>query len=73
MSYFQQNFHVHNYDTLIAQQYHIPQVKPDGAKTGIKYRGAVAWNAIKRDDADINAWEIVFKKVLKRLISVGFL
>ena len=61
------------YDTRTAQHYHIPPVKFDLAKTGIRYRGAVVWNAILSDNTNTNVSEAVFKKVLKRLLSVGIL
>ena len=73
VSYFQQNCDVHHYDTRTAQHYHIPPVKFDLAKTGIRYRGAVVWNAILSDNTNTNVSEAVFKKVLKRLLSVGIL
>ena len=65
VSYFQQNCDVHHYDTRTAQHYHIPQVKSDLAKTGIRYRGAVVWNAILSDNTNTNVSEATFKKVLK--------
>ena len=73
VSYFQQNCDVHHYDTRTAQHYHIPPVKFDLAKTGIRYRGAVVWNAILSDNTNTNVSEAVFKKVLKRLLIVGIL
>ena len=71
VSYFQQNCGVHHYDIRTAQHYHIAQVKSDLAKTGIRYRGAVVWNTILSDNTYTNVSEAVFKKVLKRLLSVG--
>ena len=71
VSYFQQNCDVHHYDTRTAQHFHIPQVKFDLAKTGIRYRGAVVWNVILSDNTNTNVSEALIKKVLKRLLSVG--
>ena len=70
---YQQNCDVHHYDTRTAQHYHIPPVKSDLAKTGIRYIGAVVFSVILSDNTDTNVSEAVFKKVLQRLLSVGIL
>ena len=44
--FFNRNSDIHEYNTRIADHFHIPAVKTDLGKTGIKYRGAVIWNII---------------------------
>ena len=45
-SYFEYNSDYINYNTRSAEHFHTPHIKTDLAKTGIKYRGAIIWNAI---------------------------
>ena len=45
----------------------------DLSKTGIRYRGAIIWNAILSNDTNTDVSEAVFKKFLKRLIMIGLL
>ena len=43
-SFFIRNNDIHSHNTRTADHFHIPIVKSDLGKTGIKYRGAVIWN-----------------------------
>ena len=42
--FFVKNSEIPVHNTWIADHFHIPVVKTDLGKTGIKYRGAVIWN-----------------------------
>ena len=65
VSYFQQKCDVHHYAKRTAH-YHIPQVKTDSAKSDIRYRGTVVWNAILSGNTNTNVSEAVFEKVPER-------
>ena len=63
------NKDIHDHVNRSAQHFHIPCVKSDLGKTGIRYRGAVVWNLILQDGTNTDVSEAVFKECLKRLIS----
>ena len=64
---------IHEYNTRIADHFHIPTVKTDLGKTGIKYCGAVIWNIIVKDGINTDVSETVFKKFLKKLVNDGII
>ena len=68
-TFFVKNKDIHDHVTRSAQHFHIPCVKSDLGKTGIRYRGAIVWNLILQDGTNPDVSEAVFKKCLKRLIS----
>ena len=50
---FKKNSEFHSYNTRIADLYHIPCVKLDLSKTGIKYKGATVWNLIAQEEINL--------------------
>ena len=68
-SLFRKNNEFHNYETRSAHHLHLPSVKLDLSKTGIKYRGAIVWNLIAQTGINLEVSEAVFKKSLIRLIN----
>ena len=58
------NNEFHNYDTRSAHHLHLPSVKLDLSKTGIKYPGAIVWNLISQTWINLEVSEAVFKKSL---------
>ena len=68
---FKKNSEFHSYNTRIADLYHIPCVKVDLSKTGIKYRGATVWNLIAQEEINLEVSEAVFKENLIRMINNG--
>ena len=68
--FFNRNSDIHEYNTRIADHFHIPAVKTD---LGIKYRGAVIWNIIVKDGINTDVSETVFKKILKKLVNDGII
>ena len=71
--FFNRNSDIHEYNTRIADHYHIPAVKTDLGKTGIEYRGAVICNIIVKDRINTDVSETVFKKTLKKLVNDGII
>ena len=69
VSFFQQNREIHDYNTRTASHLHIPAVKSDLGKTGIRYRGALIWNYIYNDGYNTDVSEAVFVKCLKTIIK----
>ena len=65
-SYRNNDFHQHN--KMISDHYHIPSVKSDLIKTGIKYRGTVIWNAVLHNGIDYGVSEAVFVKRLRKVL-----
>ena len=61
----------HSYSTRIANLYHVPCVKLDLSKTGIKYRGTSIWNLIALEEINLEVSEAVFKKNLIRMLNSG--
>ena len=51
-SFFKRDREFHNYETRTANHFHVPPVRTDLAKTGIRYRGATLWNAISNHGLD---------------------
>ena len=65
----QQNREIHDNNTRTASHLHIPAVKSDLGKTGIRYRGALIWNYIHNDGYNTDVLEAVFVKCLKTIIK----
>ena len=53
---------IHQHETRLAGHFHIPLVKLDLSKTGIKYKGAIIWNNVLQEDVNLDVSEVVFKK-----------
>ena len=64
---FQENRKIHDHNTRAACHLHIPAVRSDLGKTGIRYRGALIWNHIYVDGFNTDVSEAVFVKCLKQL------
>ena len=62
--FFKRNREFHNYETRTANHFHVPPVRTDLAKTGIRYRGATLWNAILNHSLDHELSEAIFVKFL---------
>ena len=70
-SLLKKNSDYHSYSTRIANLYHVPCVKLDLSKTGIKYRGTNKWNLIALEEINLEVSEVVFKKKLIRMLNSG--
>ena len=68
-SLFQGNSEYHNHETRSADHFHIPAVTSDLGKTGIRFRGAIIWNAVLSKNVNTDVSEAVYVKFLKRLIN----
>ena len=68
-SLFRNNNEFHNNDIRSAHHLHLPSVKLDLSKTGIKYREAIVWNLISHTGINLEVSEAVFKKSLIRPIN----
>ena len=68
-SFVQQNREIHDYNTRTASPLHIPAVKSDLGKTGIRYHGAPIWNSIYNNWYNTDVSEAVFVKCLKTVIK----
>ena len=66
---FRKNNEYHSYSTRSAHHLHIPSVKLDLSKTGIKYRGSIVWNIIAESGINLEVSEAAFKKSLIKLIN----
>ena len=66
--YFVNNADVHNYYTRQMRYLHVPKVRTDLGKTGIRYRGVSIWNEILNQQIEINVTEYTFKRNLKKVI-----
>ena len=69
-TYFISNYEYHDYTTRQAHHFHIPKVKTDLAKTGIKYRGAIVWNFILHKSIYPDTSEAIFVKFLKKIVDI---
>ena len=63
------NHEVHSYDTWSVQHFHIPQIKTNLGKTGIKYRGDLLWNKILSKGMYPDTSECVFVKFIKTIVN----
>ena len=72
-SLFQRNREYHNHETRSADHFHIPAVTSDLGKTGIRFRGAIIWNAVLCNNVNTDVSEAVYVKFLKRLINENVL
>ena len=68
-SYFEYNSDYHNYNTRSAEHFHAPKVKTDLAKTGLKYRGAIIWNALLNHGIYSDTSESIFIKFLRLVVD----
>ena len=69
-SYFEYNCDYHNCNTRSAEHFHTSQIKTDLAKTGIKYRGAIIWNAILNHAIHADTSESIFVKFLTQIVDI---
>ena len=72
-SLFQRNNEYHNHETRSADHFHIPVVTSDLGKTGIRFRGAIIWNAVLCNNVNTDVSEAVYAKFLQRLINENVL
>ena len=68
-SFFAYNYEFHNYSTRSAQHFHIPPLKTNLGKTGIRYRGALIWNELLSKDIYPDTSECVSVKFLKIFVT----
>ena len=68
-SFFTYNHEIHSYGTRSAQHFHIPQIKTNFGKTGIRHRGAMIWNKILSKGIYPDTSECVFVKFLKTIVT----
>ena len=68
-SYFEYNSDYHNYNTRSAEHFHAPKVKTGLAKTGLKYSGAIIWNAVLNHGICSDTSESIFIKFLKLVVD----
>ena len=52
----------HSYSTRSAHHVHIPSVKLDLSKTGIKYRGTIVWKIIAESGINLEVFKASFNK-----------
>ena len=67
--FFVRNCDIHQHETRLAGHFHIPPVKLDLSKTGIKYKGAIIWNDILQD-VNLDVSEAVLKKSLIKMLDI---
>ena len=73
-SLFQRNSEYHNHETRSANYFHIPAVTSVLGKTGIRFRGAIVWNAVLSNNVNTDVSGAVYVKFLKkRLINENVL
>ena len=65
------NSDYHSNNTRIANLYHVPSVKLDMSKTGMKYRDASIRNLLALEEINLEVSEAVFKKNLIRMLNSG--
>ena len=70
---FQRNSEYHNHETISADHFHIPAVKSDLGKTGIRFRRAIIRNAVLSNNVNTDVSDAVYVKFLKRLINENVL
>ena len=68
-SFFIKISELYKYDTRTSDHLHVPIVKSDLVKTGIRYRRVIVWNQILKDGVDPDVSKAVFKKLLKSVIN----
>ena len=64
-SYLEYNSDYHNYNTRSAHLFHAPQIKTDLAKTRLKYRWAIIWNAVQKHCIYFDTSESILIKFLE--------
>ena len=69
MSFFKRNHELYDYNTRTINHFHIPPVRSELGMTGVRYRGAIIWNAILKDGINPDVPEAVFKKFLKSYVK----
>jgi len=64
------NRDIHDHKTRTADHFHLPVVKTELGKTGIRFRGASIWNQILSKKIHSDTSECIFVKYLKKIISL---
>ena len=68
-SLLKKNIDYHSYSTRIANLYHIPSVKLDLNKAGMKYGSVTIWNLIVLEEINLDVLEAVIKTNLIRMLN----
>jgi hypothetical protein len=66
--FFKHNREFHTHDTRTMNCLHIPSVRSDLSKTGIRFQGANVWNHILKADLNLDTSELSFKLSLKKYL-----
>ena len=66
---FHENKEIHDHNTGTPCHLHIPAVRPDLGKNGIRYGCALIWNHINSDGFNSDVSETNFVKCLKKIID----
>ena len=71
--FFALNSDIHGYYTRQSDYLHVPQVKSNLSKFGIRYRGVIVWNALLKLGINPDTSEAVFSKTIKTCIKNNLL
>ena len=66
--FFTQNHEIHDYNTIIASNLHVPSCSTNLSQTGIRYHGAMVWNKILKAGLNPDCSEASFKQMLKKCV-----
>ena len=69
--FFIRNEEFHSYFTRRRTYFHIPGIKSDTGKTGIRYQGTLVWNLLLEYGINPHVSEAVFVKLVKKLLLSG--
>ena len=68
--FFALNSDIHGYYTRQSDYLHVPQVKSNLGKFGIRYRGVIVWNALLKLGINPDTSEAVFSKTIKHVSRI---
>ena len=70
-NFFESNIDIHQYYTRQLAHLHVPKVRTEFGKRGLRFRGVYIWNAILNLNVDTNVSEFIFKRNYKRVLISG--
>ena len=68
MFFFKRKNELYDYYIRTINHFHIPHVKSELGKTGVRYRSAIIWNAILKDGINPDVSEAVFKTFFQKAV-----
>ena len=69
MDFLVKNYDIHEYDTRMSYDLHVPPSQSNLSKWSVRYQGVIIWNEILKADINSDASKLSLKIMLNRTIQ----